>query len=97
MELNTPVNQRYIQECKAEIEYIVKRWPTSTALATQQATIIVPITAANHIEALNLSGLKEPDAMISVNAVGETKIRYQVDAEGKVIEVAMYGISERRD
>lgn len=78
------------------MEFIITRWPTSPT-TTQQATITVHVTAANHLEALNFSGLKEPGALINVNAVGEMNIRYQVDSESKVIKVARYGISESRD
>jgi hypothetical protein len=71
--------------------YIVTRWPDNPETANQQATITIPITAANHHEALELSGLKEPGALISVNVVGGLNIRYQVDSAGKVIELARYG------
>lgn len=72
------------------MEYIVIRWPTSPAMATQQATITVHVNAVNHL-ALNISGLKEPGALISVNVLGGMNVRYQVDDDGKVIELARYG------
>ena len=71
-------------------EYIITRWPDSPATATKQATITIPITAANHLEALELSGLKESGALISVNRLGGTNIRYRVNSDGKVIELARY-------
>ncbi|WP_407312129.1 hypothetical protein [Desulfosporosinus sp. SB140] len=49
------------------MEYIVTRWLENPATATQQATITVTVCAANHLEALELSGLKAPGALISVN------------------------------
>ena len=48
------------------MEYVVTRWPESVRSATHQATISVNVTAANHLNALELSGLKEPGALISV-------------------------------
>ena len=70
------------------MQYIVTRWSTSPSTATQQATITIP---ANHLEALNLSGLKEPGALISLNRPGELNIRYQVNSTGEVIEFVQYG------
>ena len=45
------------------MEYIVTRWPNSPSTATQQAAITITVNAVNHLEALNLSGLKEPGAL----------------------------------
>jgi hypothetical protein len=69
------------------LQYTVTRWPDNPSIATQQATITIPITAANHLKALELSGLKEPGALISVNRLGGTNIRYQVDSSDRVSEV----------
>lgn len=76
------------------MQYTVTRWP-SPAMATQQATITVHVTAANHHEALNLSGFKEPGALISVNRPGGLNIRYKVDSTGVAIELARYGSEEK--
>jgi hypothetical protein len=48
------------------------------------------VNASNHLEALELSGLKEPGALISVNGLGGANVRYRVDDAGKVIELARY-------
>ncbi len=69
------------------MEFIVTRWPTSPSIATQQAIITI---TANHLEALNISGLKEPGALISVNRVGGVNIRYRFNSEGNTIELARY-------
>lgn len=74
-----------------DVEYIVTRWPNSPSTATQQATIAVTVNVVNHLEALNLSELKEPGALISVNGLSEPNIRYQVDSNGYAIEFARYG------
>lgn len=76
------------------VQYIVIRWPDSQGTATQQATITVTVNAANHLEALEFSGLKEPGVLISVNVVGGLKIRYQIDSDGKAVELARYGSKE---
>lgn len=76
------------------MEYVVTRWPNSPATATHQATITITVEAANHIEALEFSGLKEPGALISVNSLGRMNIRYQVDSNGAAIELAHYGSIE---
>lgn len=73
------------------MEYIVTRWPDSPATATQQTTITITVEAANHLEALEFSGLKEPGTLISVNGLGEMNIRYSVDFHGAVIKLAHYG------
>ena len=73
------------------MQYTVTRWPDNPSIATQQATITIPITATNHLEALELSGLKEPGASISVNRLDGLNIRYQVDSTGAVIKLASYG------
>lgn len=73
------------------MEYIVTRWPDSPATATQQVTITVTVTAETHLEALVLSGFKEPGALISVNAPADLNIRYQVNSDGVIIELAHYG------
>jgi len=73
------------------MEYIVTRWPDSPASATQQAAITVTVTAANHLEALGISGLKEPSALINVNGQTDLNIRYQVNSDGCIIELAHYG------
>lgn len=71
------------------MEYIVTRWPDSVGSATHQATITVTVTAANHLDALELSRLKELGALISVN--GQIlNIRYQVNSDGYPIELAHY-------
>ncbi|OLN25736.1 hypothetical protein [Desulfosporosinus metallidurans] len=62
----------------------------SPATATQQATIVT-VNAANHIESLGRSGLKEPGALISVNSLGGLNIRYRVDLFGHGIELPHYG------
>lgn len=72
------------------MEYIVTRWPDSPVSATQQATITVTVIAATHLEALELSGLKAPGALISVNC-RVLNVRYQVDSCGGIIELAHYG------
>ena len=74
------------------MEYIVTRWPNSPSTATLQATITVKVMAENHLEALNLSGLKEPGALISVNRLTGFNIRYEVDSTGCAIELARYGV-----
>lgn len=63
-------------------------------MATQQVTIKVHVNAENHMEALDLSGLKEPGALISVNALGGMNVRYRVDEDGKVVELGRYGSVE---
>ena len=65
------------------MRYLVTRWPDSPATATQQATIAVTVNVSNHREALELSGLKEPGALISVNVLDGINVRYQVDSAGK--------------
>lgn len=49
------------------------------------------MNAGNRLEALDISGLKEPGALISVNELGGMNVRYLVDYDGKVIELARYG------
>lgn len=75
------------------MEYIATRWPDGPSAATQQATATVTVTinAANHLESLELSGLKEPGALISVNGLGMMNIRYRIDHSGNAIELAHYG------
>jgi len=68
--------------------YTVTRWPNNT---NTQATISVDIPANNHREALELSGLKEPGALVSVNGLTELNIRYQVDSIGRVTKLTHYG------
>jgi len=46
---------------------------------------------SNHLEALELSGLNEPGALISVKGLGEKIVRYQVDSDGSILELARYG------
>lgn len=77
------------------MEYFVTRWLNSPFTATQQATITVTVSAVNHLEVLNLSGLKEPGALISVNSQTEPNIRYQVDPSGGVVELVRYGSVEK--
>lgn len=72
-------------------QYTVTRWPDDTSTATQQATISVNVEAENHREALELSGLKEPGALVSVNGLAELNIRYQVDSIGRVTKLTHYG------
>lgn len=83
---------KIIIEGASTLEYIVTRWPESPAAATQQSTITVSVDADNDIKALELSGFKEPGALISVNVVGGLNIRYQVDGNGRVAELARYGL-----
>jgi len=71
--------------------YTVTRWPNDSGTATQQATISKNVEAGNHREALELSGLKEPGALVSVNGLLELNIRYQVDSLGRVTKLAHYG------
>ncbi|MDR3540918.1 MAG: hypothetical protein P4L69_08160 [Desulfosporosinus sp.] len=78
------------------MEYIVTRWPNSPSTATQQAAITITVNAVNHLEALNLSGLKEPGALISVNRLGGLNIRYQVDPADRAIELAHVMEQHRR-
>lgn len=73
------------------MEYKVIRWPDSPSAATHQATIGATVNAANHLESLELSGLKEPDALVSVNILGGLNIRYRVESDGSIIELARYG------
>jgi len=77
------------------MEYIVTRWPNSPSTATLQATITVKVIAGNHLEALNLSGLKESGALISVNRLAGLNIRYEVDSTGCAIELARCGVLAR--
>jgi len=72
------------------MKYIVTRWPASPVSATHQGTITVTVTALNHLEALEHSGLKEPGALISVNGQN-LNIRYQVNSDGGIIKLAHYG------
>ncbi len=71
------------------IEYIVTRWSDTTSAI--QSTTKLTVTAANHLEALEISGLKEPGALISVNGKADLNIRYQVNSDSRIIELGHYG------
>ncbi len=60
-------------------------------MALQQATITVPVNAANRLEALHLFGLKVPGTLTSVNSIGRVNVRYQVNTDGCTVELARYG------
>lgn len=57
----------------------------------RESTQTVEVEAANHKDAAQKSGLAQPGAILSVDGLMIVNIRYQVDATGRMRELARYG------